>query len=413
LRTSYTSMTKEREQLQTSYTSLTPERDQLQAISTNLINEMGQLQKEKKALQKKVEEIGTLSLSDGLEKLGSWDPKACLFESGKTVVSSCLSSCLFYAVVCWGGSIKKRDEMRLDKLVRRAGCYRAAAVCLGLLCVLLLAAVTVLWIQFNNMTKERDQLQKEQEAHRKLLSALEQGQRYFDQSFYFITIEKLSWRESRRYCQDKGADLVIIKSRDKQEFIDKAFGRTNSWIGLTDVDSEGSWKWVDGSALTSLEFWWPGEPNDEINEDCAGTDVKNSGSSWNDFVCDLPMVGICEKPLKPDAGRDQWDVAKEDYMSSVRKLNSLDVIELSKDNEPKHTSPWLGFRRSPGRFWSGRFSRLTVVEFEKTHINQLGWRYFNSSLYYISTERKSWEESKQDCIKRGADLVIINSREEQ
>ncbi|KAI4897172.1 hypothetical protein NFI96_015223, partial [Prochilodus magdalenae] len=32
-----------------------------------------------------------------------------------------VSSCLFYAVVCWGGSIKKRDEMRLDRLVRRAG----------------------------------------------------------------------------------------------------------------------------------------------------------------------------------------------------------------------------------------------------------------------------------------------------
>ncbi|KAI4886754.1 hypothetical protein NFI96_006658, partial [Prochilodus magdalenae] len=27
-----------------------------------------------------------------------------------------VSSCLLYAVVCWGGSIKKRDEMRLDKL---------------------------------------------------------------------------------------------------------------------------------------------------------------------------------------------------------------------------------------------------------------------------------------------------------
>ncbi|KAI4900264.1 hypothetical protein NFI96_005038 [Prochilodus magdalenae] len=32
-----------------------------------------------------------------------------------------VSSCLFYAVVCWGGTVKKRDEMRLDKLVRRAG----------------------------------------------------------------------------------------------------------------------------------------------------------------------------------------------------------------------------------------------------------------------------------------------------
>ncbi|KAI4885165.1 hypothetical protein NFI96_024172 [Prochilodus magdalenae] len=32
-----------------------------------------------------------------------------------------VASCVFYAVVCWGGSIKKRDKMRLDKLVRRAG----------------------------------------------------------------------------------------------------------------------------------------------------------------------------------------------------------------------------------------------------------------------------------------------------
>ncbi|KAL6470652.1 hypothetical protein MHYP_G00217710 [Metynnis hypsauchen] len=32
-----------------------------------------------------------------------------------------VASCLFYAVVCWGGSIKRRDELRLVKLVRRAG----------------------------------------------------------------------------------------------------------------------------------------------------------------------------------------------------------------------------------------------------------------------------------------------------
>ncbi|XP_051788716.1 uncharacterized protein LOC127529381 [Erpetoichthys calabaricus] len=32
-----------------------------------------------------------------------------------------VASALFYAVVCWGGSIKKRDASRLDKLVRKAG----------------------------------------------------------------------------------------------------------------------------------------------------------------------------------------------------------------------------------------------------------------------------------------------------
>ncbi|KAM9398932.1 C-type lectin domain family 17, member A-like isoform 3-T3 [Salvelinus alpinus] len=42
-----------------------------------------------------------------------------------------------------------------------------------------------------------------------------------------------------------------------------------------------------------------------------------------------------------------------------------------------------------------------------------GWQQFNSSWYFLSTETKTWEESREDCLERGADLVIINSDMEQ
>jgi len=43
---------------------------------------------------------------------------------------SVVASVLFYAVVCWGGSVKKRDAGRLDRLVRRAGAVGLELDCL-------------------------------------------------------------------------------------------------------------------------------------------------------------------------------------------------------------------------------------------------------------------------------------------
>ncbi|KAI4879744.1 hypothetical protein NFI96_004951 [Prochilodus magdalenae] len=50
-----------------------------------------------------------------LRRLGSFNICRKLLQLFYQTV---VSSCLLYAVVCWGGSIKKRDYMQLDKLVR-------------------------------------------------------------------------------------------------------------------------------------------------------------------------------------------------------------------------------------------------------------------------------------------------------
>ncbi|KAJ8362106.1 hypothetical protein AAFF_G00396630 [Aldrovandia affinis] len=42
-----------------------------------------------------------------------------------------------------------------------------------------------------------------------------------------------------------------------------------------------------------------------------------------------------------------------------------------------------------------------------------GWEQRNSKCYYFSTERKSWNDSRSDCLKQGADLVIIETEEEK
>uniref|UniRef100_A0A3B5LPJ3 C-type lectin domain-containing protein n=1 Tax=Xiphophorus couchianus TaxID=32473 RepID=A0A3B5LPJ3_9TELE len=47
----------------------------------------------------------------------------------------------------------------------------------------------------------------------------------------------------------------------------------------------------------------------------------------------------------------------------------------------------------------------------------LGWLIFNSSCYFFSytestTVKKNWHKSREDCIKRGADLVVIDNQQD-
>ncbi|KAF4071629.1 hypothetical protein AMELA_G00275530 [Ameiurus melas] len=81
---------------------------------------------------------------------------------------------------------------------------------------------------------------------------VKQGWRFFCSSLYYISSEKKNWTESREDCRKRGADLVIINSAEEQEFIIKQLGNINrAWIGLSDRDTEGEWKWVDGTELKS------------------------------------------------------------------------------------------------------------------------------------------------------------------
>uniref|UniRef100_A0A673K2W0 C-type lectin domain-containing protein n=1 Tax=Sinocyclocheilus rhinocerous TaxID=307959 RepID=A0A673K2W0_9TELE len=119
---------------------------------------------------------------------------------------------------------------------------------------------------------------------------------YYQSSFYYMSNETRSWTESRRYCKESGADLIIINNREEN----KMFGGTSAYIGLTDSDVEARWKWVDGTNMTS-GLWGPGEPNGYIKENC-GVVVDNDPRwptlfGWHDVLCNRDLQWICEKRI--------------------------------------------------------------------------------------------------------------------
>ncbi|KAK7891326.1 hypothetical protein WMY93_023289 [Mugilogobius chulae] len=76
------------------------------------------------------------------------------------------------------------------------------------------------------------------------------GWMYFRGSVYHRSSTEQNWQESRKYCQQRGADLIIINNVQELEFASDTF-KSRTWIGLSDLEEEGVWRWVDGSLLNT------------------------------------------------------------------------------------------------------------------------------------------------------------------
>uniref|UniRef100_A0A3Q2QI44 CD209 antigen-like protein E n=1 Tax=Fundulus heteroclitus TaxID=8078 RepID=A0A3Q2QI44_FUNHE len=165
--------------------------------------------------------------------------------------------------------------------------YLGVLICLGLLNVFLLTALISLGVrshgygcftadfsdikdnltdrlQHSNdqlifMTKQRDLLRSNLTEMSKELIRLQSlskqkktcpaGWSMSGSSCYLLSTNTGSWDEGREDCENRGGDLVVIDNSEEQRFI-STFTDKEAWIGLNDKETEGSWKWVDGTSLT-------------------------------------------------------------------------------------------------------------------------------------------------------------------
>ena len=72
---------------------------------------------------------------------------------------------------------------------------------------------------------------------------------------------------------------------------------------MTDLNTEGAFTWESGHRLTSdvSAHWYPGEPNNSDNEDCAT--VGHIDGRMNDLKCDEKVKFVCQKRGDVNCGR--------------------------------------------------------------------------------------------------------------
>uniref|UniRef100_A0A8C5BMX9 B30.2/SPRY domain-containing protein n=1 Tax=Gadus morhua TaxID=8049 RepID=A0A8C5BMX9_GADMO len=112
-----------------------------------------------------------------------------------------------------------------------------------------------------------------------------------------------------------------------------------------------------------------------------------------------PEPGLSEEP--EDTSLDREETRKRRFalwfhITVIVSIGLLCILLISlRFNSP---SPWK----------EGREHLLDELD----ELTLQGWMLHDKNLYRVSTTKKGWRASREDCQKRKADLVVINSREE-
>ncbi|XP_045405231.1 uncharacterized protein LOC123636708 [Lemur catta] len=199
-----------------------------------------------------------------------------------------------------------------------AGCLGRGPLMLLFLAFMLLAVLLVtIVIQVSKLPSSLGQEQSRQEAMYQELTQLKAAVdhlcrpcpsewTFFQGNCYFFSYSQQDWHDSITACQDVGAQLVVIKGEEEQNFLQlQSSGRNRfSWIGMSDLTHEGTWQWVDGSPLppSFTKHWNSGEPNNIGEEDC----VEIFSQGWNDHRCDTAKFWICKKSAASCSREEGW-----------------------------------------------------------------------------------------------------------
>jgi len=142
-------------------------------------------------------------------------------------------------------------------------------------------------------------------------------------AYYKRTDGDVKFWDAMAYANDLGGYLATIGSQAENDWLREAAGSTgNYWIGLADVDYEGSWYWENGEALTYTN-WAANEPNNSggnenfahVNTNGQWNDVNNDNYNWTivEVVCPCTSVPGMQPActLDVDAGSNQSICAGE------------------------------------------------------------------------------------------------------
>ena len=100
----------------------------------------------------------------------------------------------------------------------------------------------------------------------------------FQGHHYVLIKEPATWHVAKRRCEEMGGHLVCIESAQELDFVlgITQSNNTEAWLGGFDEESEGDWKWVNGTPIAKAML-----AQFRIDNHQASQHVLSAGASHN------------------------------------------------------------------------------------------------------------------------------------
>ncbi|ESO85123.1 hypothetical protein LOTGIDRAFT_131080, partial [Lottia gigantea] len=148
--------------------------------------------------------------------------------------------------------------------------------------------------------------------------------------YLFANNSETTWSQARSVCQKGGGDLLKQDTADKKYWISQQIIPSRGyWTGLNDRDTEGDYKWADGTKLNTQFIQWDKEPNSNVEEADCGLIARDG--TFDDVSCSQKQGYICE--YVNDPGNKCLPGWLSDGGSNCYYFSSTNITSLTMWNE--------------------------------------------------------------------------------
>jgi len=119
----------------------------------------------------------------------------------------------------------------------------------------------------------------------------------YNNHYYAVFDTFKKWDEAKQICEAFGGHLVTVTDADEQTFITELVNKSGKvcWLGASDNEEEGVWKWVTGEEFTYNNWRYNQPDNANGVEHYLANWLSDYDYKWNDFPIDSGASGfICE-----------------------------------------------------------------------------------------------------------------------